>query len=307
MRVRLRHGLRWFLSDLRRYLKTVFLPSPLSGPTPIVDFVEAFGRDEFEMHFQPLVRLDGSLVGAEALLRWRHPRLGLISPDDFLALVDAHTRTRLDSLALSAAMQMLPDLRCRTGGRETYLGVNFAPVRLQEPHFAQWVLDQLARHRCDGYGLVVEITEAEAVNCWQSLARNVHRLAAHGVLVALDDFGTGHANFQNLERSGATIVKLDKSLVQRVTSVRGAAVADAVIALAKQLGFTVVAEGIEDEPTEQWLRSRPVSHLQGYRYGQAVPREVFLTQHRCDTEATGLPRWPQAIPVPEAVTSGPLR
>lgn len=283
MSERQRRGFSGLWSDLRQRSDKSGNASPTTSASLVCDFVEAFHAHQFEMHFQPLVRLDGILIGAEALLRWRHPRLGLIRPDDFLTLVDSPSRSRLDAIALSASIRMLPELRRRTGGHRPYLGVNFGPARLQEPHFAQWVLDQLARHRSDGYGLVVEITETEAVKCWPSLARNVARLTAHGVPVALDDFGTGHANFQNLERSGASIVKLDKSLVQRVGSPRGAAVADAVIALAKELGFSVVAEGIEDEPTEAWLRSRPVSHLQGYLYGHAVTPERFLAEHPLDT------------------------
>jgi EAL domain-containing protein (putative c-di-GMP-specific phosphodiesterase class I) len=237
----------------------------------------ALNRDELEVHYQPVFDAQGALAGAEALIRWRHPTLGLIDPGAILQGV--HEGEELDELTAL----VLGDA-CRALGRlqplivkNGYLGVNIPAAILEHERLPQMVESELTQAGITGAGLVLELTETSEVNDWDAVRVATERLRTLGVRLALDDFGRGHSNLPALSTSNADIVKLDKALLDEVlVNERAGEIVDSVISLAASLQMQLVAEGIEDLGVLEWLMDRHVTYFQGYALGCPQPLDELV-------------------------------
>jgi EAL domain-containing protein (putative c-di-GMP-specific phosphodiesterase class I) len=246
-------------------------------PTPRQLLRRALNRRELEVHYQPVFDAHGSLAGAEALIRWHHPTLGLIDPGAILKGV--HEGTELDDLTdlvlsdACAALGRLQPLIIKNG----YLGVNIPAAILEHERLPQMVESALATAGVSGSGLVLELTETSEVKDWDAVRLATQRLRPLGVRLALDDFGRGHSNLPALSTSNADIVKLDKALLDEVLiNERAGEIVDSVITLASSLQMHLVAEGIEDLGVLEWLMDRPVTYFQGYALGCPQPLDELV-------------------------------
>jgi EAL domain-containing protein (putative c-di-GMP-specific phosphodiesterase class I) len=225
----------------------------------------ALREDELVLHFQPKVRLsDGSITSVEALIRWQHPTRGLLSPDDFLpvaeqtGLIDDLTTWVIDSALTQAA-------RWSDMGRPLAVAVNVSARNLCRPSFARQVIAQLEAHSAHPSTLLVEITETALMSDIDRALANLATLTAHGVQVSLDDFGKGQTSLGYLHRLPLYELKIDRAFVTDMsTHVSNAAIVRSVVDLAHDLGFRVVAEGVEDELTLDQLRGLGCDYAQGY-------------------------------------------
>ncbi len=225
----------------------------------------ALRENELVLHFQPKVRLDdGTITSVEALIRWQHPTRGLLMPDDFLpvaeqtGLIDDLTTWVIDSALTQSA-------RWSGMGRPLSVAVNVSARNLCRPTFAAQVIAQLAAHGADPSTLLVEITETALMSDIERALANLAALTAHGVHVSLDDFGKGQTSLGYLYRLPLYELKIDRAFVTNMdTDVSHAAIVRSVVDLAHDLGFRVVAEGVEDEPTLDRLRSLGCDYAQGY-------------------------------------------
>ncbi len=264
----------------------VFEPAMHEGPGDrlelVADLRGALERGEFELYYQPEVDLsNGRAVCVEALLRWHHPRRGLLLPGAFLPVAEeSGLIVPLGQWVLEEACRQAArwQLSGRTG-RRPIVSVNLAVRQLTQPDLPARVTAALRAAELPGAALRLEIAEGALLAGGESATANLAACRALGIAVALDDFGTGYSSLGDLLRLPIQVLKLDRSLVQRVTSDAGAAaVVRAVCASARALGITVAAIGIES--AEQATRARALGcrRGQGFHFSEPVPAELLAAR-----------------------------
>ncbi|BDB26828.1 putative signaling protein [Cupriavidus sp. TA19] len=237
----------------------------------------ALTRNEFELHYQPKIAAsDGSVLGAEALLRWRHPRRGLLMPDQFIGLAEkSGLILQIGAWALDEACAQLA--RWHAAGRSQWtIAVNLSAVQFGHPSLIDTVHAAIEKHRLDPRALTVEVTESTAMRDMESSLAILRQLDEMGVRIAIDDFGTGHSSLLYLKRMPAKELKIDRDFVRDLARDSGdAAIVAAIIALGRTLNLTIVAEGIETAAQQATLTRLGCDVLQGYLIGGPVPAEAF--------------------------------
>ncbi|WP_460847630.1 putative bifunctional diguanylate cyclase/phosphodiesterase [Phytohabitans suffuscus] len=246
----------------------------------------AIDRDELHLQYQPVVVLpDVRPVGAEALLRWQHPRLGKVGPDEFIPLAEeCGMISRLGAWVLHQACHQLS--RWLAEGHDVWVSVNVSPRELHATGYVEQVKDALRAHRVPPQRLVLEVTEHAVSTDVEELIRRLSALRQTGVRIALDDFGAGYSSLGQLRRLPVDILKIDHSLVVK-EMVR------VVVELGHQFGLEVIAEGISEQRQMAMVVDAGCKLGQGYLSGWPVPAEHF--EARLDS-ATSPAR---VVPVPE--------
>jgi diguanylate cyclase (GGDEF)-like protein len=240
----------------------------------IGDLDRAIREREMSLHFQPKLALaDGRLVGFEGLLRWRHPRRGMLMPADFLPLAEVgsaiHAMTDL-VLDLALAAQA----RWRALGHELRVAVNLSPRNLADESIVERVRAALDQHAAPPSALELELTETTLLHDPERAARLLAQLGGLGVGITIDDFGTGYSSLSHLRRLPIGTLKIDASFVAAMrTSATDAVIVHSTVALAHNLGLGVVAEGIEDRATWDALAAIGCDLGQGYLIGAAQSAE----------------------------------
>jgi len=236
------------------------------------DVEAALQRGEFQLYLQPIVSLETTRVcGYEALLRWNHPRYGLMAPDRFAdVLVAERIGLRIQEHVLELALLQLRE----HGERMGVLSVNFTSAQLSGPRSARNVLDRLAHHGIAASRLCVEVTEGVMLDrTADTILANLRILHDAGVTIALDDFGTGYASLVHLRRLPVDRIKIDCSFVSSIEQSEGGtmAIVRAIVGMGTGLGKVVVAEGIESEAQALCLRDLGCQLGQGFLYGRPAP------------------------------------
>lgn len=236
---------------------------------------QATERCEWELFYQPQVRLcDSELIGAEALLRWRHPTRGLILPAAFLPVLETHrTASEVGCWILNEACAQL--VRWRSAGRQLpRISVNLFAAQFTSGNLAQTVREALDRHSLLPSDLELEITETIALRADDHILASLNQLSAAGVGIALDDFGTGFASLSTLKQIPVTRLKIDKSFVEDICSEpHSAAIVSAIVSLADSLKLEVIAEGISTPEHREMLLRLGCGAGQGYMFGRPEPAE----------------------------------
>ena len=217
--------------------------------------------------------VDGTVNGFEALVRWQHPRRGLLLPAVFLtALADARLLTALDDHLLTEACRAMVSIDPSAAG--PYVSVNLSPGQLADPCLAGRVRAALAGSGLDPWRLQLEVTESSALERPEQAAATLRHLRAMRVRVAFDDFGTGQSALSWLHQLPLDVVKIDKSFVDRLPACVGEPPVVAPLArLSQVLGLGVVAEGVETRAQQHELVAMGVRHAQGWLYAKAMPLE----------------------------------
>ncbi len=252
---------------------------------------EAIETEQFEMHYQPLVDLaSGGIIGAEALVRWSHPELGLIRPDIFIPI--AETTRLMVPLGGWITKAVMRQTQCwkRAGVSPPRISINLSSVQLQSPGFLDMVEDALAETGCEGADFEFELTEGVLVDISPEVSARLARLKSLGFKLALDDFGSGHASFAYLRRFPVDKIKIDQIFVRQLTvGSSDALIVKAMIGMAHSLGIDVIAEGIETKRQRDFLIEEGCASGQGYFYSVPLKPEDFATmlQHRVSLPFTG--------------------
>ena len=259
------------------------------------DAEAALVRGEFLLHVQPIVSLATEAVcGHEALLRWDHPRYGLITPERFgEVLVAERIGPRIQDHVLELALGWL----ARDGARIGMLSVNFTSAQLAGPGAARHVLDRLAHHGVPPSALCVEVTEGVMLDrAADSILATLRTLSEAGVCIALDDFGTGYASLVHLRQVPVDRIKIDRSFIAGLDQADGgtSAIVRAIVGLGRALGKVVVAEGIETEAQLLQLRRLGCQLGQGYLYGRPAA-QVTVDRAASIEEARPAPRLATAL------------
>jgi diguanylate cyclase len=241
----------------------------------------ALHQGHLEMHYQPKIRLtDGQVVGVEALMRWHHPDAGMIPPGRFIPR--AEQSTLIDELTEFAIGRSLDQLSVwREGGLDLVMAVNISARNLANPGFAQMVRDQLAVHRMDGHNLELEVTEGALMHDINRVAELLHGLAGLQVILSIDDFGTGYSSLQYMNDLPVSIIKIDQSFVRRLPGDDGSAhIVAATTDLTHRLNMEVVAEGVENAASLNFLSSLGCDLVQGYHIARPMSAEEFGRWYR---------------------------
>ena len=239
----------------------------------------AADRGEFELFYQPQVNLGGSeLIGAEALIRWRHPVRGLVSPGEFMPVVNTSSISeRIATWVLETACRQAR--AWEKAGHPVRVGVNLSPSQLHSGDLAKSVADVLAATGLTPSSLELEVTEDILLLDEKKVLDTFQHIQELGVRIVFDDFGTGYASLSYLKKFPIDGLKIDRSFVlDLLADSDDAAIVSSTIALSKQLGLTVVAEGIENRATADLLATMGCEEGQGYFFSRPIPVTEFEEQ-----------------------------
>ena len=239
---------------------------------------DAVRNSEFELFFQPQVsEPSGALIGVEALIRWRHPELGLIGPSQFIAVAEGlQLITPIGKWVLDEALSQIPQWRA-AGWNEPRVAVNLSSIQFRSPNFVASVLDALYRHGLQGGNLELELTERMLMHEGDDASATLAALTAAGISLAIDDFGTGYSSLSHLRTLPIDRLKIDQSFVRELTDSRDCfAITEATIRLASSLGMHTIAEGVETEEQRAILRQMHVHATQGFLIARPMSGNDFL-------------------------------
>lgn len=243
---------------------------------------QALEVDDLSVVYQPQVDLaTGEVVGVEALARWFSPLLGAVPPDRFIPVAeDGGMITRLGGWVLRTSCLALARMQEELG-RPLRLAVNVSPRQLRGEAWLTEILAAIDESGIDPSQLEVELTEGILIEDRGDVVAMLETLRGHGIRIVVDDFGRGYSSLAYLTRFPIDKIKIDRSFVQGITDAdTDAAIVDAIIVMAHALGMTVVAEGVETEVQERYLRDRGCDEVQGYRYSPGVPSESVASVAR---------------------------
>lgn len=237
----------------------------------------ALERGEFELYYQPQIDAGtGAIMGAEALLRWNHRRLGLVLPARFIPIAE-------DSGAIVDIGKWVLDEACRqaslwhqNGLPDMAVAVNLSAAQLKRDDIEQTVLSALCESGLAPHNLELELTETMLVEDRDSVLQTIRRLKAVGVALAIDDFGTGYSCLAYLKRFAVDRVKIDRAFVRDVeTAAHDAAIVRAIVQMAQGMGLKTIAEGVENEGQLNYLQACGCEAVQGYYFGRPMPAAQF--------------------------------
>ncbi|HXX25129.1 MAG TPA: EAL domain-containing protein [Pseudolabrys sp.] len=252
------------------------------------DLRNAIARDELALHYQPQAHISGEITGFEALVRWHHPRFGMVAPSTFIPLAEE-----------TGIIVSLGEWILRTACREAAswpkalrVAVNLSPVQFQRGDLVKVVHEILLETGLSPTRLELEITEGVLIRDFSGAVATLRRLKGLGVRIAMDDFGTGYSSLSYLQSFPFDKIKIDRAFVANLAhSQQAVTIIRAVIALGRGLNLPVVAEGVETEGQLKFLAAENCSEIQGYLVGRPQPIEDYA-------DAVG--RKPVVVPHPHA-------
>jgi diguanylate cyclase (GGDEF)-like protein/PAS domain S-box-containing protein len=267
-----RHCRRFFMPALRH--------AALNRRTYEIELRMAAAEKQFELHYQPVVHIsDGALIGAEALMRWRHPQRGILSPGAFFSVLETSLLAAvigdwaLETACAQTAMwrrSAMPDFR---------ISVNLFGVQFKTGDIESTVRETLARHQLPAEALELEITENIILRHDEAMIRPMRNLHHFGVGIAFDDYGTGYASLSLLKRFPLSRLKVDRSFVRDVcTDPEDAAIVKAILYLGQSFDLGVIAEGVETAEQQAFLSANGCLEAQGFLFGKPMPAEAFEQQ-----------------------------
>ena len=249
------------------------------------DLRHAIENQELELFYQPKIDShSGKVTAAEALLRWKHPQRGMISPATFIPIAERFG-------LIGALGNWVIEDACRQArywrehGMRMRVAINLSPVQMRQDDLVERIVDALERHRIQPSLLTCEITESVAMEDTRATQSAFRRLGEAGVHLSIDDFGTGYSSLAYLRKLPAEELKIDRSFVMDIEhSLDARAVVDAVVRLAHALGLKVVAEGVETERQREILVGMGCDELQGYLFAKPMSARALLIWASDDRE-----------------------
>jgi diguanylate cyclase (GGDEF)-like protein len=242
---------------------------------------QAIEREELRLYYQPQRSLaDGKIVGAEALVRWERPGVGMVPPQEFIRLAEENGLiVALGNWVLQAACSQA--MAWNKAGMPLRIAVNVSVVQLQQPDFVARVRSALKRSGLPTRCLELEITEGAVVADLLDALDKLHQIKAMGVELAVDDFGTGYSSLSYLKQMPVDRLKIDQSFVRDIpNSADDCAIVRAILAMASNLKLQVIAEGVESEDQLAFLHDEGCQEVQGYLLSPPVNADSFIARFR---------------------------
>ncbi len=237
----------------------------------------ALRHNEFELFYQPQVSIDGTrMVGVEALIRWRHQTRGLLGPDEFIAIAEGlYLILPISQWVLDTALAEVPRWR-ELGWKDARVSINLSENQFRLPDFTDSVLRALARQGLHGDCLELEFTERMLMHEDALIPQMLNTLRNEKVTLALDDFGTGFSSLSRIRMLPIEKLKIDRSFIVELPGTHSAAaIVKSILELARGLGLTAVAEGVETEAQRQCLEEMGCRAMQGYLFAHPMPAAEF--------------------------------
>jgi diguanylate cyclase (GGDEF)-like protein/PAS domain S-box-containing protein len=242
-------------------------------------FRAALTRDELYLVYQPQMAADSTeMVGVEALMRWRHPEFGEVSPNVFIPIAEwTGAITEIGRWLIRTACRQMAEWR-DAGIPIRRVAVNVSPRQLRDQNFPTIVIDELRAAGLPGSALELEITESELMLYTEATLDKLAELRSHGISIAIDDFGTGYSNLARLRALPIDRIKVDRSFVLDIEADRNAnAISACIVSLAKAMNLEVVAEGVETNGQLEYLLRQGCDLIQGYLFGRPMTPDVLNT------------------------------
>jgi len=239
------------------------------------EIYEALDKNEFILSFQPQVDMrTDTISGMEVLVRWRHPKLGMFLPNDFIPLAeDTGAIIALDYYILRKGMEQIVVWK-KMGYDIPRISFNFSTKHLHQKGFVLFIEELLVETGCKGEWVELEITESHIVSNIEESIVILNTLKSLGITISIDDFGTGYSSLTYLKRLPADKLKIDKSFIEKISDNEvDMTITKAIIEIANSMGLTVIAEGVETEAQKEYLMVHECYHVQGHFYYEAMLTE----------------------------------
>jgi EAL domain-containing protein (putative c-di-GMP-specific phosphodiesterase class I) len=257
----------------------------------------AVRNNQLELHFQPQLDNARRIIGAEALLRWKHPRRGYIPPGNFIPIAEENGLMPLiGGWVLKEAYRTLAAWQDDPALSRLTLAVNVSPNQFNVTGFEQSVLEAIKLFNVDPTKLKLELTESVIISGVEPVVAKMNVLRASGIEFALDDFGTGYSSLSYLRQLPVSQLKIDRSFVQEsLESPAGASLIRSIVRMGLELDLTVLAEGIETAAQHLFLLDCGCHEFQGYYFGRPVPEDDFKTHVMSATDTAPGSARPQRL------------
>ena len=241
------------------------------------DLHSALAGDQFELHYQPQIELEGAVLGAEVLIRWRHPRRGLVPPVEFIPVAEeTNLILSIGEWVLRTACLQLVVWQTNADRCELQLSVNVSARQFRQATFVAGVVQVMNETGVNPYRLKLELTESLVLDNVDDTIAKMTELKALGVRFSVDDFGTGHSSLAYLTRLPLDQLKIDQSFVRNIGIKHSdGVIVQTIIGMARNLGLEVIAEGVETRAQQKFLASHGCSLYQGYLLGKPTPLAGF--------------------------------
>jgi EAL domain-containing protein (putative c-di-GMP-specific phosphodiesterase class I) len=239
----------------------------------------AIENHQLEVYYQPQVNIeDGNIIGAEALLRWNHPELGMISPSEFIPLAESSGQIiAIGEWVLRTAIRQTKEWM-KIGFSEMVIAVNLSAVQFRQTNLPDIVITILDEIGLPHEYLELELTEAVTMNDPVAAIDVMNTLHKTGIRMSIDDFGTGYSSLSYLKRFKIYKLKIDQSFVRDIaTDVDDRSIVSAIIDMANNLGLHTIAEGVETAEQLNILRKEGCNEIQGYYFSKPLPADQFRT------------------------------
>jgi len=254
------------------------------------DLREALDRGQLQLYYQPKLNLaTGRVDGVEGLIRWRHPKLGLLQPDAFIPLAEETGNVRrLTRWVLAAGIAQAQIWSARD--HKLRVAVNLSARDLDDPDLPRRIDELLTVHSIAPARIALEITESAVMSKPDAARRVLRDLAEQGIALAIDDFGVGQSSFAYLRRLPVRELKIDKSFLLRLAvGPEDRAIVGSIVDLGHRLGYQVTAEGVTDQATLDYLREIGCDHAQGFFIARPMPSDALATFMAAESDAIGEP------------------
>jgi len=238
---------------------------------------KAVELQQFQLYYQVQVNEAGDAIGAEALIRWIHPEIGLISPLNFIPLAEeTGLIIPIGKWVLETACSQLNKWGKNKSTKNLILSVNISSIQFSQKDFVNCVLGLVNKYEIEPNHLKLELTESVLSDSLSDVVSFMTKLEASGVLFTLDDFGTGYSSLQYLKSLPLNELKIDQSFIRDLAFDKNdRSIVRTIIAMANSLGLSVIAEGVETDEQKTLLINKGCKHFQGYLYGKPMPLETF--------------------------------
>lgn len=247
------------------------------GKGLVRELKSALWNEEFELFYQKQVDADGNAIGCEALLRWRHPTRGYVSPGEFIPIAEqAGMMPDIGGWVIAEACKTLSRWQNEPSTAHLMMSVNVSIDQFLVEDFDRHVMSALALHQLPASRLKLELTESVAADDIEPVIARMNALRTEGITISLDDFGTGYSSLSYLRRLPLQQLKIDRSFVEEATSSsRGASILRSIVQLGHDLELTMIAEGVETVEQFELLKELGCEGFQGFLFGKPVSRMLF--------------------------------
>jgi EAL domain-containing protein (putative c-di-GMP-specific phosphodiesterase class I) len=241
------------------------------------DLQLAIAQQQLQLHYQVQVNIQHYPIGAEALIRWQHPKLGMVAPIEFIALAEeTNLILPIGQWVLETACAQLKNWQSNPLTQHLVLSVNVSAKQFRQADFADSVINTVNQHGINPKRLMLEITESMLLDDIASIIVTMNTLKKIGLQFSLDDFGTGYSSLQYLKQLPLDQLKIDRSFVRDIEiDSNDRAIVRTIIAMAKSMNLEVIAEGVENQEQCTLLTKKGCKHFQGYLFGRPLDITAF--------------------------------